>query len=295
MKIYKFSIPFLGVALSLTFAASIVLAAGSSWFQGFETDSTGWTSATRVASATNAIVSASGNWHAEVINGAFTQWGGYGGIAGCSGSACAAGFPQHGYVTSVDIYLEASSTTFANDKRFDFSSAINQPSGAFQRDFVFNAGFYNDTDATGTGPRFVISASNNAGRGSSFPKNPGKDPFSITDDGWYTFQHTFRDNGAGVLAVDLSIKDAAGNILKTWTLTDPTDIINTNVGSNRYGWFVQQELPILAIDNSSRSDILSTPADKEQFKKDGWMQLVNGNGDAFTNQGKCVKFVTTGN
>jgi len=295
MKIYKFSIPFLGVALSLTFAASIVLAAGLSWFQGFETDSTGWIGANRVASATNSIVSASGNWHAEAGNGAFTRWGGYGGVAGCSGDACAAGFPLYGYVTSVDIYLEASSTTFVNDKRFDFSSAINTPSGTHRRDFVFNAGFYNDSDTTGTGPRFVISASNNAGRGSSFPKNPERSPFSITDDGWYTFQHTFRDNGAGVLAVDLSIKDAAGNILNTWTLTDPTDIINTNVGSNRYGWFAQQELSILAIDNSSRSDILSTPADKEQCKKDGWRQLVNGNGDAFTNQGKCVKFVTTGN
>ncbi len=286
----------LTITLIFTGAA---LAAGLSWFQGFETDSTGWTGATRVSSATNSIVSASGNWHAEAANGnvAFTRWGGYGGIAGCSTSACAAAaFPQHGYVTSVDIYLEASATTaLANDNRFDFSSAINQPDGTFRRDFVFNAGFYNDNDTTGAGPRFVISASNNAGRGSSFPKNPGRSPFSITEDGWYTFQHTFLDNGAGVLTVELSIKDAAGYLLKTWTLSDPTDVIATNVGSNRYGWFVQQELPVLAIDNSSRSDILSTPADKEQCKKDGWRQLVNASGDVFTNQGRCVKFVTTGN
>jgi hypothetical protein len=119
-------------------------------------------------------MSASGSWHAEAASGdfvAFTRWGGYGGISGCSGNACAAPFPANGYITSIDIYLDADSLTSANDTRFDFSSAINQPDGSHRRDFVFNAGFYTDTDTTGSGPRFVISGSNNAGRSGAFPKN----------------------------------------------------------------------------------------------------------------------------
>jgi hypothetical protein len=64
---------------------------------------------------------------------------------------------------------------WANDTRFDFSSAINNSAGNFLGDFVFNVGFYDSTDTTGPGAgtnRFIVSASNNAGRANSFPKNP---------------------------------------------------------------------------------------------------------------------------
>ena len=50
--------------------------------------------------------------------------------------------------------------------------------------------------------------------------------------------------------VDMTIKDAFGAIVKTWTRTDPSDIIGTTVGGNQYGWFVFNELPYLAFDNS---------------------------------------------
>src|SRR5678816_3229843 len=105
-------------------------------------------------------------------------------------------FPPGGYTTTIDIYLDISApymtgglTPYNNDTRFDWTSAINTPNCTHRRDFVFNAGFYDDTDATGAGPRFVISASNNAGPGNSFPKNPGRDPFMINVEGWYTFEH----------------------------------------------------------------------------------------------------------
>src|SRR5262249_2605019 len=152
--------------------------------------------------------------------------------------------------TSVDVYLdptELAAATTANDSRFDYTVAINDAAGNHRRDFVFNAGYYDDA---GAGPRFVISASNNAGRGSSFPQNPGRDPFAITPSGWYTFQHRFFDSGNGVLAVQLSIKDASGDTLHAWTLSDASDIIGSTVGGNRYGWFATQELPFLAIENS---------------------------------------------
>ncbi len=50
--------------------------------------------------------------------------------------------------------------------------------------------------------------------------------------------------------VDLTIKNALGVPLHTWTLTDPSDIIGVTVGGNRYGWFPIDEFPYLAFDNS---------------------------------------------
>lgn len=216
------------------------------FFQNFETDTAGWFGATRVITGTHSVISKLGAFHAEDTDGAFTRWGGY-----------SQNFPPGGYTTSIDIYLDISPpyttgtlTPYPNDTRFDWSSAISTPECAHRRDFVFNAGFYTDTDATGTGPRFVISVSNNAGRGGANPKNPGRMPYTIYDEGWYTFEHRFRDNGAGVLAVDLTIKNELGIPLMTWTLSDPSDIIGVTVGGNRYGWFATDEFPHLAFDTS---------------------------------------------
>jgi len=223
--------------LVLVLAGASALAA-TQYFQGFETDTYDWTGVTRVPSGTNLVPSAAGIFHAQAANGAFTRFGGY-----------EATFPAGGYTTSIDVYLNVGAGN-TNDTRFDWSSAINNPAGAHRRDFVFNAGFYLDSDTTGTGPRFVISASNGAGRSAAFPKNPARDPFTINQTGWYTFTHHFRNNGSGVLAVDLSISKL-GILLHTWTLSDPSDVIGSTVGGHRYGWFVIQEFPVLAIDNVS--------------------------------------------
>lgn len=236
-------------ALAIFLVLASAIPAFASFFQGFETNTVGWVGATRVPSTTNGVTSKTGAFHAEdpTNGGSFTRWGGY-----------SKTFPPGGYTTSVDIYLDiappymnGTDVPYANDTRFDWSSAINKPTCVHQRDFVFNAGFYTDTDTTGIGPRFVISASNNATRSSAFPKNPARMPYTITDEGWYTFEHRFRDNGLGVLAVDLTIKNALGPLM-TWTLSNANDIIGQTVGGNRYGWFVINEFnPALAFDNSA--------------------------------------------
>jgi len=218
------------------------------WEQGFEVDTDGWFGTTRVSSGTNGITSASGDWHAEVSDGSYTWWGGY-----------SSSFPLGGYITSIDIYLDVNAG-FANDSRFDFTSAIYKPDGTHRRDFIFNGGFYNDNDGPGAGQnRFVFSASNNA---PGWPKNPGRDPIAISSSGWYSFQHRFYEGGSGVLAVDLSIFDSVGNLVHRWTLSDPTDIIGSTVGGNGYGWFVSSLSPFLAIDNSFRAE---TPTGKASF------------------------------
>jgi hypothetical protein len=258
-------------AVTVTFAA---------FFQSFETDTSGWFGATRVPSGTHLVPSESGAFHAEDGGGAYTQWGGYGKT-----------FPPGGYTTTVDIYLDISppygalltTTPYPNDTRFDWTSAVNTPACGHRRDFVFNAGFYTDTDTTGAGPRFVISASNNAGRSNSFPKNPGRDPFMINVEGWYTFEHRFYAVGPQ-LFVDLTIKNAATGVpLHTWTLTDPSDLIGTTVGGNRYGWFATDEFPFLAFDTSALigyQDYCSAPASTPGAKvtAGGWIPVAGGKG-----------------
>ena len=261
--------------------AGIMLAAVTTfaaYFQSFETDTAGWTGATRVPTTTRGVITKTGAFHAEAQNNQpFTFWGGE-----------SRTFPPGGYTTSVDIYLDISPPymtgglmPYANDTRFDWDSAIGTPQCGHRRDFVFNAGFYND--GIGMVPRFVISASTNAGRGSSFPKNPGRMPYTIYAEGWYTFEHRFRDNGAGVLAVELTIKNAAGLPLMTWTLSDPSDVIGQTVGGNQYGWFAQNEFPFLSFDTSMLlgfQDFCELPSSTANAKVTGggWINVVGGKG-----------------
>jgi len=273
---------------SVVLVASVQVLAAIHYFQGFETDTYDWSGVTRVASGTNGVSSAAGAFHAEAAftaapgtSEAFTRFGGY-----------ESTFPAGGYTTSVDVYLNVEAGG-ANDTRFDWSSAINMPDGTHRRDFVFNAGFYNDTDLTGSGPRFVISASNNATRSGAFPKNPGRDPFAIATTGWYTFEHHFRNAGLGVLAVDLTITTLSGAPLHTWTLSDAGDVIGSTVGGHRYGWFVIQEFPVLAIDNASLLSV-NLAGNASACKNDGWQSLTRADGTIFKNQGDCIQYVNTG-
>jgi hypothetical protein len=267
----------IGLAGIVLVLAAIPALAAIHYFQGFETDTFDWSGVTRVTTGTNGVLSAAGAFHAEAAfvaapgtSPSLTHFGGY-----------ESTFPANGYTTSVDVYLNVDGS-FANDARFDWSSAINMPDGNHRRDFVFNAGFYNDTDATGSGPRFVISASTNATRSGA-----------ITATGWYTFEHRFYNAGLGVLAVDLRITTLAGAPVHTWTLSDSTDVIGTTVGGHRYGWFVIQEFfPNLAIDNASLLSV-NQAGNATACKNDGWQQLTRADGSIFKNQGDCIQYVNT--
>ena len=261
----------------------VILALGvlvyAAFFQSFETNDAGWFGATRVPTGTRGVTSKTGIFHAENSDGAFTRWGGY-----------SKTFPVGGYTTTIDIYLDiappymtGSNSPYANDTRFDWTSAISSPACGHRRDFVFNAGFYTDSDVTGTGPRFVISASNNAGRGSSFPKNPGRMPYKVLTEDWYTFEHRFRDNGAGVLAVDLILRNSVGVQLMMWTLSDSSDVIGSTVGGNRYGWFATDEFPGgLAFDTSAlvgSQDYCTPPSTAgAKITGGGWIDTALGKG-----------------
>jgi hypothetical protein len=251
------------------------------YFNGFENNTNGWFDSTNGGDGTitrrhsgytngggyaSGINSAAGSWHARLTGnpsppcdhmqngtpcyGPYTNWGGY-----------SATFPPGGYLTQVDIYLDVAWAATHPDYRFDWDSSINNNSGNFLRDFVFNAG----TSPTMT-PEFFVNASTNATRSGAYPENPCPDPgptsnppnpcrtpVSINVSGWYTFRHTFRSE-AGFLAVDFDIIQQSTNAsIAHWTIRagDPMSM----VGGNRYGWFVIEEIPDLAIDNSLRTGV----------------------------------------
>jgi len=251
----------LGTAALVLLAGTVASAQCDTYDQGFEVDTAGWNifgpgfTIVRVASGTNGVTSADGSWHAEGQAGQLPagNWGGYGAVCGCASTSCAVGtvFPNGGYRTSIDIYLDVGGG-WPDDSRFDFSSAISKPDGTHRRDFMFNGAFLDSTDLTppmaGVN-RFVLAASNNS---PGFPQG-GVSPVAITTTGWYTLEHRFYDSGGGVLACDFTVYDSAGGVVAQWTRSDPSDIIGSTVGGNRYAWLVTNEFPYLALDNASRA------------------------------------------
>ena len=245
------------LALSVMSATSLMVLArpamaATVYSNGFETNITDWDAfggsynATRVASGTNGITSASGGFYAQSsAAGSASRWGGYNYGAGNNVPTV---FQE--YTTSVDVYLNVGGG-WADNTRFDFSSAINTAAGGHLRDFIFNAGFYGSTDVTGPGggtDRFVISASNGSQPNNAYAKDPGRNPIAISTTGWYTFEHHFYNNG-GTLAVDMKILNASNVLLNTWTLSSPSDLIG-GVGGNRYGWFALNQFSVLGFDNA---------------------------------------------
>ena len=213
-------------------------------FQGFETDTDGILDSTsawfgtvaRVPSGTDGVLSASGGFHAlfeqTADTGPFTRYGDY----------------QSSFIgewtASVDVYLDvtANGGGWTAGEGFDFSSAVTGSDGAHQRDFIFHV-----TQDTSTG-QLLINASNNT----NF--DPREDleflagTATINNDGWYTFQHRFYDNG-GVLAADLKVLDANGAEVFAKTLSDASDVIS-DIGGNRYGWFTNIDVAGgIAVDN----------------------------------------------
>jgi hypothetical protein len=267
------------------------------YFNGFEQNTAGWFNnggtITRKPSFysngggyADGIASASGSYHARlgidpspdtcasgggpqpVYNAPYTNWGGYSSI-----------FPPGGYQTRVDVYLDVSWAQTHPDRRFDWSSAINNTTGQHRRDFVFNAG----TEPNG----FVISGSNNGTRCGAFPANPGRMPVHVIDSGWYTFEHSFAGVSGGPLTVTMRlINKTTAATVGIWILTDPSDIIGGTVGGNRYGWFVQNEFDGLAIDNSFRTGIVSTPNCELKISDGGWIFPLNGDVATFGGNAK---------
>lgn len=218
--------------------------------QGFSQNNDGWSpyphdelSSSTIAlanSGDNGIQAADGGSYGVLDPGSIvTHWGGYSDT-----------FPTNGYTTEIKVYLDMSRSDGSSDAYFDFSSAINGQDGNHEQDFIFHVGV--DPDNAG---QWSATVSNNSANESFQTFTPHLDsslnPIVITQTGWYTLQSYFHDDGTGKLVVTMSILDDNGTPLKSWTanVASDNDDIATEVGGNRYGWFVTQPFTNFPIDS----------------------------------------------
>jgi hypothetical protein len=211
-------------------------------------------------------------------DGPFTEWGlPFGGFDGSFDT----GIPikGNGSMTSIDIYLDtafaATNNTTANGKdfRFDWDSDLLDSKGSFLQDYIFNVATGNAGDTCSPGGGFfVVEASTNSqrsGANAHNPTPPNPPQACISSSGWYTFTHVFTKDHSNNLEVDMTITTVEGNhLVASWAL-HPTCMGNqvteglcttgaplpfSAVGANFLGWFPDQEINDLAIDDVIRQD-----------------------------------------
>lgn len=226
-----------GFAVTLPLILSSRVLAASPYDQGFEYDTSEWQTlgGTFTKTPSGSPTSSSGSFHGSVSGDVFTRWGGY-----------RSSFPVGGYTTQVDIYLDTS-VSDGTLKRIDFSSAINNTSGTHLRDLVTHIGTVPSTPG-----KFSIGASNNAetGTNDAGDRHITSQYASIEATGWYTISQRFYDNN-GQLSVEFKITDKSGLVIGSKTISN-TDSMS-NVGGNRYGWFIKTSAALLEplfIDNA---------------------------------------------
>ena len=216
------------VALS---GAMSIASADQVFFQGFETNTSGWSdggdygSIAQANSGDGGITSFNGSHHAVVqqtpgesasytfFDGPRSAWNG-------------------GMTARASVYMD---TSWALGEGFDYSVAAYNQSGSHLRDFIFHI-----TRDSNTGD-LLVGGSNNT---NFDPKENLEDGnhYTIGASGWFTLEHAFRDAGDGSLAVDLNLYDASGTLLFTETRNDPGDLLATVVGGNGYGWFTNIDI-----------------------------------------------------
>jgi hypothetical protein len=191
----------------------------------------------QVASGTNGITSSDGAFHgvldatADSQTGAFTRLGGYSSEFG------------QGFVASLDVYIDLSDPAVTADTYgWDLSTAANGQDGNHQRDFIFHTAsngrrqrpcgcLQQHERHAAQRYRHAQSLRNHQQRLVHLPVGV---PEAID----------------GSLAVDCQLLDSSGTFLWQETRNDPSDLISTEVGGNRYMWFTFLEVDSLAIDNN---------------------------------------------
>lgn len=230
----------------------------ASYFQGFESPCFGppyqpgtgeldwvryYSEVSRVPTGTGGIASRNGFNHAQITpplpgapgsnTGAYTRLGGYRNTFG------------GGFTVELDVYLDLADPRVLSGVNasygWDASAAVNSQTGSHRRDFIFHA-------ASNTSGQILIGS----GTISNFAPRPNLAAgphYAVTASGWYTLQWVYRDAGNGTLAVDTNLRSGAGTLLWTRTLNDPSDVIATQIGGNRYLWFVFVASDRVAVEN----------------------------------------------
>ncbi len=201
-------------------------------------------------------------------------------------------FPPNGYTVELAVYLDATYASHHPDcstapctpdspgtvnpacvpgpdtdlacegSRFTWTVGINDPTGNFHRDYVFQIGTAPDTygsfPASACPSGYIINAQYNSFRSGGTPYQ-GFETKCLAASGWYTLREVFS-NASDLLQVDWSILDSGGAVASckdttgasvpcTWSRAQSADPISS-IGCPRYGWLADEEINDLAIDNT---------------------------------------------
>lgn len=234
--------------MTLTGNASASAATYYQWQQDFTTNTTDWQGLV-AHNATDGTATAG--------LGAYSRFGAY-----------RSAFPGD-YVAELDVYLDPAWTA---GQGFEYVVASSNSSGGHLRDFVFHIA------KTVNGLR--VNGDNNVygASGNAYIAAQGT---QIAEEGWYTMQHTFRDDN-GVLAVDLTLLDSDGQVVFQTTRSNPADVMSL-VGGNRYGWFATNN--VVGGVEMDNQELYVAGVTKDDCKNGGYANY------GFSNQGQCVSWV----
>jgi hypothetical protein len=170
------------------------------------------------------------------------------------------------FTTSLDVYLDTSWANSHAGNEFEWDTALNASNGTFLQDYIFTVESFDSTGTQGcTSPAssgFVVgySANTNNDPGSGAGSLGSFTPACLTTTGWYRFVHRFyKFNALGNLGVEMAIvaepsgsvvADFISNTGKSVTATcSPSPASCNTAGGPLYGWFPNENIPGLPIDN----------------------------------------------
>lgn len=247
--------------------------AGNLYFQGFETDTSGWIPDTggtspgaifREASGggTLALTAFDGGYYAEVENSPSSYLNGYGtaGFSWFEGNGSMPPlYPGSGFSQSIAVYINVNTPAPTNPNDAGFAVDMS-PGTTLTTDTCYPAAcadeqlfrlFY-----TGSSVNVIVPE----GNGASTPTVA-----TITTSGWYTFQITYQPGMAGTVVNDMNILNASGQMISSTYLTEGTNagmLLNADLAGPGYVWLPQWQNGfsgnLLGIDDVS-ADTLPTP------------------------------------
>ncbi len=225
-------------------------------------------SGTSFAAYGTGINAEAGSWYASVSGAGVTP-------SGCptypaSDESCAGPFttwakvaPNYevfpkplGFTTSLDIYVDTAWASANPNNEFEWDTAMQgsstndscapSPPPCFLQDYIFTA----ETQTSPAGFVVGISANTNNDPGSGSGSLGSYVPAVLSQTGWYRFTHRFYKNNSGDLAVEMSItNDTTSTVVADWTVNTAFPI--SSVGGPAYGWFPNENIQSLPIDNLS--------------------------------------------
>ncbi len=169
--------------------------------------------------------------------------------------------------TAVDVYLDTSWANSNPGNEFEWDTALNARNGTFLQDYIFTVESFDSSGSqpgctSSTSPGFVVgySANTNNDPGSGSGSLGSFTPACITTTGWYRFEHRFfQFNAGGDLGVEMAVlSEPSGSVVadfvadtgKSLTAACAAAPASCNTaGGPLYGWFPNQNIPGLPIDN----------------------------------------------